>query len=69
MVGRVMAVYTAIAIATSIAGMSFFGWLAESIGSIASVIGIGGVMFVLASGTAWFGQRIRFSGGTETGKE
>lgn len=61
MVGRVMAVYTAIATATSMVGMSFFGWVAESSGSVVSVVGIGGVMFVLAAGSAWFSQRIRFS--------
>ncbi len=59
MVGRVMAVYTAIATATSMLGMSFFGWVAESFGSIVSVMGIAGVMFVLTCGSAWFGRRIR----------
>lgn len=63
MVGRVMAIYTAIATATSMVGMSFFGWVAEAFGSRASVIGIGGVMFVLASGSVWFSQRIRASVG------
>ncbi|MEP7150501.1 MAG: MFS transporter [Nitrospira sp.] len=61
MVGRVMAVYTAIATATSMLGMSFFGWVAESFGSIVSAMGIGGVMFVLAWGSAWFGRRIGVS--------
>jgi DHA3 family macrolide efflux protein-like MFS transporter len=61
MVGRVMAVYTAIATATSMVGMGFFGWVAELSGSVVSVVGIGGVMFVLAAGSAWFSQRIRFS--------
>lgn len=55
MVGRVMAVYTAMATATSMLGMSVFGWVAESFGSITSVIGIAGVMGVLAWGSAWFG--------------
>lgn len=55
MVGRVMAVYTAMATATSMLGMSAFGWVAESFGSIASVVGIGGVMGLLAWGSAWFG--------------
>ena len=59
MVGRVMAVYTAIATATSMLGMSFFGWVAESFGSIVSVMGIAGVMFVLAGGSVWFSRRIR----------
>lgn len=62
MVGRVMAVYTAVATATSMLGMSVFGWVAEAFGSIASVLGIGGVMFALAWGSAWFSQHIRFSG-------
>ena len=58
MVGRVMAVYTASATATSMLGMSAFGWAAESFGSVASLIGIGGVMVILAGGSAWFGKRI-----------
>ena len=61
-VGRVMAVYTAIATATSMVGMGIFGWVAESFGSVTSVIGIGGVMFLLALGSAWFAQRIGLSG-------
>ncbi|HNE31504.1 MAG TPA: MFS transporter [Nitrospira sp.] len=67
MVGRVMAVYTAMATATSMLGMSAFGWVAESFGSITSVLGIGGVMGVLAWGSAWFGGRIRTVGVTEGG--
>ncbi len=63
MVGRVMAVYTAVATATSMVGMSFFGWIAELLGSTASVLGIGMVLFVLASGSAWFGRRIRLTPG------
>ncbi|MCE7978228.1 MAG: hypothetical protein DYH03_14045, partial [Nitrospira sp. NTP1] len=58
MVGRVMAVYTAMATATSMAGMSAFGWMTESFGSGVSIIGIGGVMFILAGGTAWFRRRV-----------
>jgi DHA3 family macrolide efflux protein-like MFS transporter len=61
MVGRIMAVYTAVATATSMVGMSFFGWVAESFGSIVSVLGIGGAMFFLAWGSAWFSRRIRLS--------
>ena len=61
MVGRVMAVYTAVATATSMVGMSFFGWVTEQFGSIVSVVGIGVAMFLLGWGTAWFGQRIRLS--------
>ena len=69
MVGRVMAVYTAMATATSMAGMSAFGWVTESAGSVASIIGIGGVMFVLAAGTAWFGRRLGSAGMAEARRE
>ena len=65
----VMAVYTAMATATSMAGMSVFGWMTESFGSVASMIGIGGVIFLLAMGTAWFGQRIGDAKMAEAGKE
>nr|MBP8155361.1 MFS transporter [Nitrospira sp.] len=58
MVGRVMAVYTAIATATSMLGMTVFGWVTESFGSVASLVGIGGVMCVLAGGSAWFGKKM-----------
>lgn len=61
MVGRVMAVYTAVATATSMAGMSFFGWVAESFGSSAGVIGIGTVLFVLASAGSWFSRSVHAS--------
>ena len=62
MVGRVMAVYTASATATSMLSMSAFGWVAESFGSVASIIGIGGVMCVLAGGSVWFGKKIGVAG-------
>ena len=62
MVGRVMAVYTAVATATSMAGMSFFGWIAESFGAPMSVVGIGFVLFLLASASGWFSRRIGMSG-------
>lgn len=62
MIGRVMAVYTAIVTATSMLGMTVFGWVAESFGSVASIIGIGGVMCVLAAGSAWFGKKIGVAG-------
>lgn len=65
MVGRVMAVYTAVATATSMLGMTMFGWVAESFGSIPSVIGIGLVMGVLAGGSAWFGRRMGVAGLTK----
>jgi hypothetical protein len=39
-------------------GMSAFGWIAESFGSVVSIIGIGGVMGVLAGGTLWFRRQV-----------
>jgi MFS family permease len=62
MVGRVMAIYTAVATATSMAGMTFFGWMTERFNEYASVIGIGLVLFLLALAAAWFSRRV-----TETG--
>jgi MFS family permease len=58
MVGRVMAVYTAVATATSMVGMTFFGWVAESFGSYVSVVGIGFVLFALSSLSGWFSRRV-----------
>lgn len=62
MVGRVMAVYTAVATATSMLGMGVFGWIAEWFGSISSVIGIGLVMLLLAGGTVWFRGQVGGAG-------
>jgi len=48
LVGRVMAIYTAIATAASMLGMTIFGWITEAFGERTGVIGIGIVFFVLA---------------------
>jgi len=58
MVGRVMALYTAIATATSMAGMTFFGWLIEVSSESASLIGIGVVSLALAISAAWFRRQV-----------
>ncbi len=58
MVGRVMAIYTAIATATSMAGMTFFGWLIEVSSESASLIGIGAVLLALAISSLWFRRRV-----------
>ncbi|HEY6262382.1 MAG TPA: MFS transporter [Nitrospiraceae bacterium] len=58
MVGRVMAIYTAIATATSMAGMTFFGWMTERFNESTSVIGIGFMLFLLGVGAAWFSCRV-----------
>jgi len=58
MVGRVMAIYTAIATATSLAGISFFGWMTELADESTSVLGIGFVFVLLGIAAAWFSCRI-----------
>jgi MFS family permease len=54
MVGRTMAIYTTVATATSMAGMTFFGWMTERYNEYTSVIGIGMVLFLLGITAAWF---------------
>jgi len=63
MVGRVMAIYTSIATATSMAGMTFFGWMTERFNEYTSVLGIGFVLFLLALAAAWFSRRLKDAGG------
>jgi DHA3 family macrolide efflux protein-like MFS transporter len=58
MVGRVMALYTAIATATSMAGMTFFGWLIEVSSESVSLVGIGAVLLALATSSMWFRRRV-----------
>lgn len=58
MVGRVMALYTAIATATSMAGMTFFGWLIEVSNESVSLVGIGAVLLALATSSVWFRRRV-----------
>ncbi len=58
MVGRVMAIYTAVATATSLAGISFFGWVTEFANEYISVLGIGCVLFLLGLAAAWFSKRV-----------
>jgi DHA3 family macrolide efflux protein-like MFS transporter len=62
MVGRVMAIYTAVATATSMAGMTFFGWMTEKFNEYTSVIGIGFVLFILSLAAAWFSRRLTDAG-------
>jgi DHA3 family macrolide efflux protein-like MFS transporter len=58
MVGRVMAIYTAIATAASMIGMTAFGWIIEAYNEQTGLIGIGIVLFVMAAVAAWFGERV-----------
>jgi MFS family permease len=61
MVGRVMAIYTAIATATSLAGISFFGWVTELAGEPTSVLGIGVVFFMLGAAAALASRKITWA--------
>jgi MFS transporter, DHA3 family, macrolide efflux protein len=58
MVGRVMAIYTAIATAASMLGMTAFGWIIEAYNEQTGLIGIGIVLFTMAAVAAWFGERV-----------
>lgn len=58
MVGRVMALYTAAATATSMAGMTFFGWLIEVSSESISLVGISAVFLALATSSLWFGRHV-----------
>ena len=65
MVGRVMAIYTAIATATSLVGISFFGWMTELTDESTSVLGIGFVFFLLGVAAAWFSLQVTAASASE----
>jgi MFS family permease len=54
LLGRVMAIYTAVATGTAMVGMTFFGWMTEAFDESVSVVGIGIVLHVLAGAAYWF---------------
>ncbi|MDQ6732737.1 MAG: MFS transporter [Nitrospirota bacterium] len=58
MVGRVMAIYTAIATAASMIGMTAFGWIIEAYNEQTGLIGIGIVLFIMAAVAAWFREGV-----------
>lgn len=58
MVGRVMAIYTAVATAASMVGMTAFGWIIEAYNEQTGLIGIGIVLFIMAAVAAWFRDRV-----------
>jgi MFS transporter, DHA3 family, macrolide efflux protein len=58
MVGRVMAIYTAIATAASMVGMTAFGWIIEAYNEQAGLIGIGVVLFIMAGVAAGFREGV-----------
>lgn len=58
MVGRVMAIYTAIATAASMVGMTAFGWIIEAYNEQTGLIGIGVVLFIMAGVAAGFREGV-----------
>ena len=58
MVGRVMALYTAVAMTTSLAGIWFFGWITQSFGEPSGVLGIGVVLLFGGAASVLFKNRI-----------
>jgi MFS family permease len=49
MVGRLLTLYGAAAMAAAVVGMTLFGWMMQSMGEKPGVIGIGLVLFATAS--------------------
>jgi len=58
MVGRIMAIYTAIATAASMIGMTVIGWIIEVYNEQTGLIGIGIVLFGMAAVAAWSRERV-----------
>jgi len=58
MVGRVMAIYTAIATAASMVGMTAFGWITEVYNEQTGLIGIGAVLLLMAVVAVWFREGV-----------
>lgn len=54
MVGRVMSIYTAIATAASMVGMTAFGWVIEAFNERTGLLGIGLILFIMAAVAAGF---------------
>jgi hypothetical protein len=53
-----MAIYTSIPTATSMAGMTFFGWMTKRFNEYTSLTGIGFVLFMLGLVAAWYSRRV-----------
>jgi MFS family permease len=58
LLGRVMAIYTAVATATAMGGMTFFGWVTEVFDESVSVVGIGLVLAVQGGASYWFKRNV-----------
>jgi MFS family permease len=58
MLGRVMGFYTAMAMATSLAGIWFFGWVTQSVGEASGLLGIGVTLLLVAATSLLFTARM-----------
>ena len=58
MLGRVMGFYTAMAMMTSLLGIWFFGWVTQSVGEAAGLLGIGLVLLLVAGTSLVFTKRM-----------
>lgn len=56
MIGRILALYSTGAMATAMAGMTFFGWVTQRFGERPGVIGIGLTLFVTAAAVGVFSR-------------
>ncbi|WP_447976531.1 MFS transporter [Candidatus Nitrospira bockiana] len=58
MLGRVMGLYTAVAMTTSLAGIWVFGWVTQSVGEASGLLGIGVVLLLVAVASLTLHRRI-----------
>lgn len=59
MLGRVLALYSTGAMATAMAGMTFFGWITQEFGERPGIIGIGLILFASATAAAVFSRWVQ----------
>lgn len=58
MLGRVMGLYTSVAMLTSLMGIWFFGWVTQTLGEANGLLGIGLVLLLVASVSIVFSKRM-----------
>lgn len=58
MLGRVMGLYTSVAMLTSLIGIWFFGWITQTTGEANGLFGIGLVLLLVAAVSILFSQRM-----------
>jgi MFS family permease len=58
MLGRVMGLYTSVAMLTSLLGIWFFGWITQTLGEANGLLGIGGVLLLVGGVGVLFSTRM-----------